>query len=323
MSGAPDPDQSRDNIKAIILMSVSMALFAVDDAAIKLAGSAVAGSGMEAGGAATPGEILVIKGVLAVLVFGALMLREGTQMTPALLRAMLGDRAIVWRTIGDLIGAGAIITALTLMPLSNVAAILQVLPLVVTLGAALVLREAVGWRRWSAILIGFAGVMIIIRPGAEGYDINTIWALLAVAGLAGRDLAARRMQMRFSTFSIVTLVGALLIPLGLLMHGVMQAGMMEERTMFVGIAPAAWAYIIGGGFFGMAAYYAITLSTRIGELSAVAPYRYTRLIAALILAYLLFDEVPDLPMIIGASLVIGAGLFTLYRERKLKVVKPV
>lgn len=317
MNDASGSDQSRENIKAIILMSVSMALFAVDDAAIKLAGSVVVGTTEDAG-AATPGEILVIKGVLAVLVFGALMLRDGTRMTPTLVRAMFSDPAIVWRTVGDLIGAGAIITALTLMPLSNVAAILQVLPLVVTLGAALVLRERVGWRRWSAILVGFVGVMIIIRPGAEGYDGNTLWALVAVAGLAVRDLAARRMQARFSTFSIVTMVGALLIPLGVGMHIAM-----ESEPMFAGIAPAAWAYIVGGGFFGMAAYYAITLSTRMGELSAVAPYRYTRLIAALILAYLLFGEVPDVPMIIGATLVIGAGLFTLYRERKLKMTKPV
>jgi drug/metabolite transporter (DMT)-like permease len=301
------PDQSGDNIKAIILMAFSMVLFAFDDAAIKAAGNLGASS-------ASPGEILIIKGVLGVLVYGALMWREGNRMTPTLLRAMAGDKAIVWRTFGDLLAAGAIVTALTLMPLSNVAAILQVLPLVVTLGAALVLGEAVGWRRWSAILIGFAGVMIIIRPGTSGYDINTIWALLAVAGLAIRDLAARRMQARFSTFSIVTMVAALLIPTGLAMHAIM-----ESEPLFTQIAPAAWAYIIGGGFFGMAAYYAITLSTRMGELSVVAPYRYTRLVAALILAYIFFGEVPDMWMILGATLVIGAGLFTLYRERKLRV----
>lgn len=309
MSNPVQPDQSGDNIKAIALMAISMVLFAVDDAAIKAAGSLVDG------GAATPGEILIIKGVLGVLVYGALMWREGNRMTPALMRAMFSDRAIVWRTVGDLVGAGAIVTALTVMPLSNVAAILQVLPLVVTLGAALFLREAVGWRRWSAILIGFAGVMIIIRPGTGGYDANTLWALLAVAGLAIRDIAARRMQVRFSTFSIVTMVAALLIPTGLGMHWAM-----DSNPLFVTIAPASWAFIVGGGFFGMAAYYAITLSTRMGELSAVAPYRYTRLVAALILAYLIFGEVPDLPMIIGATLVIGAGLFTLYRERKLRVV---
>jgi drug/metabolite transporter (DMT)-like permease len=158
--------------------------------------------------------------------------------------------------------------------------------------------------------------MIIIRPGTSGYDINTIWALLAVAGLAIRDLAARRMQARFSTFSIVTMVAALLIPTGLAMHAIM-----ESEPLFTQIAPAAWAYIIGGGFFGMAAYYAITLSTRMGELSVVAPYRYTRLVAALILAYIFFGEVPDMWMILGATLVIGAGLFTLYRERKLRVAR--
>jgi len=288
-----------------------MVLFAFDDAAIKAAGNLGDSS-------ASPGEILIIKGVLGTLVYGALMWREGNRMTPAFVAAMLSDKAIAWRTAGDLLAAGAIVTALTLMPLSNVAAILQVLPLVVTLGAAVILREAVGWRRWSAILIGFLGVMIIIRPGTSGYDINTIWALLAVLGLAIRDVAARRMQARFSTFSIVTMVAALLIPTGLGMHWAM-----ESDPLFTLIAPTAWAYIIGGGFFGMAAYYAITISTRMGELSVVAPYRYTRLVAALILAYIFFGEVPDIWMILGATLVIGAGLFTLYRERKLRVVKSV
>ncbi|MFN3170374.1 MAG: DMT family transporter [Hyphomicrobiales bacterium] len=310
-SNPAQPDQSGDNIKAIILMALSMVLFAFDDAAIKAAGNLGDSS-------ASPGEILIIKGVLGTLVYGALMWREGNRMTPAFVRAMLSDKAIAWRTAGDLLAAGAIVTALTLMPLSNVAAILQVLPLVVTLGAALILRESVGWRRWSAILVGFLGVMIIIRPGTSGYDINTIWALLAVAGLAIRDLAARRMQARFSTFSVVTMVAALLIPTGLGMHWVM-----ESDPLFTQIAPAAWAYILGGGVFGMTAYYAITISTRMGELSVVAPYRYTRLVAALILAYIFFGEVPDIWMILGATLVIGAGLFTLYRERKLRVVNSV
>lgn len=311
MTNTASLQQQSDNLKAIILMTVSMVLFAVDDAAIKAAGN-------EGAGAATPGEILIIKGLLGLTVYGLLMRREGNRMTPTLVRSMFGDPAIAWRTFGDMLAAGAIVTALTLMPLSNVAAILQVQPLMVTLGAALILKEMVGWRRWSAILVGFFGVMIIIRPGTEGYDVNTIWALLAVVGLVIRDLGTRRMQARFSTFSVVTMVSGLLIPTGLVMHLIMSG-----EPLFAGIAPAAWGYIIGGGVFGMAAYYAITLSTRMGELSVVAPYRYTRLVAALILAYLFFGEVPDLWMIAGSVLVIGAGLFTLYRERKLRVVKGV
>lgn len=288
-------------------MTASMVLFAIDDAAIRAAGT------LAEGGAATPGEMAVIKGVSGMLVYGALMLREGTRPTPGLVRGMFADRAITARTIADLLAAMSIITALTLMPLSSFSAILQVQPLVVTLGAALVLKEAVGWRRWSAILVGFAGVMIIIRPTGEGFDSATIWALLAVATLAVRDLATRRVQVQFSTFSIVTLVATLLIPVGFIMHAAM-----ETEPMFVGIAPEAWALILGGGVFGMTGYYAITLSMRIGELSAVAPYRYTRLVAAMILGFLFFNEVPDAGMVIGATMVISAGLFTLYRERQLK-----
>lgn len=311
---APSTDdaQSAANIKAIALMALSMVLFAIDDAAIKAAGTAGTGI-LGSGGAATPGEIIFIKGVLGTLCYGALMVRERTALTFTLLHTMARDKALMARTVGDLLSAMAIITALTLMPLSQLSAILQVLPLVVTLGAALVLKEAVGWRRWSAILVGFIGVMIIIRPGAQSLDIGTVWALVTVLGLCVRDLATRRIKVQFSTFSIVTIVAFLLIPMGTGMHMVMDGG-----AMFDNIAPAAWALILGGGVFGMGAYYSITVSMRIGEISAVAPYRYTRLVAALILAYIFFGEVPDFAMIIGATLVIGAGLFTLYREQQLK-----
>ncbi|MEM1285434.1 MAG: DMT family transporter [Pseudomonadota bacterium] len=295
-----------DNLKAIALMAFSMVMFAVDDAAIKFAGNLP-------GGSVTPGEILIIKGVLGTLVYGTLMLREGTQPTFGLWRGIILDRVLAIRTVGDLLSALAIITGLTLLPLSTMSAVLQVQPLVVTMGAALFLKEAVGWRRWSAVLVGFIGVMIIIQPGGATFDSAIIWALLAVLGLAVRDLATRQVKARFSTFSIVTFVAFLLIPLGISVHTIM-----DGTPLFVGISPAAWVVIIVGGFFGMGGYYAITVSMRIGELSAVAPYRYVRLVAALILAFFIFGEVPNLAMILGATLVIGAGLFTLYRERKLQ-----
>ncbi|MBV6658381.1 MAG: DMT family transporter [Devosiaceae bacterium] len=299
------------NFQAIALMVFAMIAFGIDDAAIKLAGT------LAEGGAATPGEIVIIKGVFGTLVYGALMLREGTRMTPALVGAMLRDPPLAWRTAGDLISAMAIITGLTVMPLSNLSAILQVQPLAITLGAALILGERVGWRRWSAIIVGFIGVMIIIRPGLEGFEAGTHWAVIAMIGLAVRDLATRKVKAQFSTFSIVTLVAALLVPMGLGMHFVM-----EDDPLLQGIAPLAWALILGGGVFGMAGYYAITLSVRLGEISVVAPYRYTRLLAALVLGFLVFGEVPDWPMTIGAALVIGAGLFTLYREQVVRKKTP-
>ena len=301
-----DTPHADSNIRAIVLMTASMVLFAIDDAAIKLAGTFAEGA------AATPGEIVMIKGVLGGLVYGALMLREGVRPTASFLKALTTDRLIAARTFGDLIAAMAIITGLTLLPISELSAILQVQPLVITLGAALFLKETVGWRRWTAIVVGFIGVMIIIRPSGEGYGVDLIWAFLGVIGLATRDLVTRRVKVHFSTFAIVTYVAVLLIPLGLGMHLAM-----ETEPLFDGLAPAAWAYIIGGGIFGMAGYYAITLSLRLGEISAVAPYRYTRLVAALILGFFIFGEIPDLGMILGSVLVIGAGLFTLYRERKL------
>jgi drug/metabolite transporter (DMT)-like permease len=306
-TGTDAPDQAAANLKAIGLMVFAMITFSIDDAAIKFAGTL-------ADGAPSAGEIIIIKGVVGTLVYGALMLREGGPRSLAHWRSLVLDPAISSRTLGDLVAAMAIITALTLMPLSALSAILQVQPLVVTLGAGLILKETVGWRRWSAILVGFIGVLIIIRPGAESFSMTTLWAILAVAGLAVRDLATRRIQTRFSTYSVITLVVVLLIPLGLAMHW-----LMDGSPLMQGIAWQGWALVLGGAVFGMSGYVAITASMRMGELSAVAPYRYTRLVAAMILGLFIFSEVPDTPMLLGAAMVIGAGLFTLYRERQVKV----
>ncbi|MEM1288544.1 MAG: DMT family transporter [Pseudomonadota bacterium] len=294
------------NFKAIALMVFAMVAFGIDDAAIKVAGT------LADGGAATPGEIIFIKGVIGALVFGYVVVTKRIAEDRALMRRMMKDRAVILRTVGDLFSAMALITGLTIMPISNLSAILQVQPLMITLGAALILGEHVGWRRWSAVIVGFIGVMLIIRPGMAGFEQGSEWAILAMLGLAVRDLATRVLEKDFPTSILITVVALLFLPLGTGMHFAM-----ESEPFFDDVSLAAWALILGGGVFGLAGYYAITVSVRIGEISVVAPYRYTRLLAALVLGFFIFNEVPDLPMAIGALLVTAAGLFTLYRERAL------
>lgn len=280
-------------LRGILLMTLAMAAFAVEDALIKLASAAL-----------PVGQILLMLGLGGAPAFALMARAQGHRV---LTRAILAP-ALVARNAAEMAGTFGFVTALALIPLSTASAILQAAPLLVTAGAALFLGERVGWRRWAAVAVGFAGVLIILRPGAAGFDANALWAVLGVTGLAARDLITRRMPpaiptpvVAASAFVAVGAVGALMLAL---------------RGGAVVPPPAALAQISGAIAIGIAAYWAIVEATRTGDASAVAPFRYTRMVFALIVAWALFAEVPDAPMLVGAALIVGSGLYTLARERR-------
>ncbi|MEQ8401273.1 MAG: DMT family transporter [Roseitalea porphyridii] len=294
MSGTPLPlpEPVTRNLPAILLMVVSMALFALDDSFIKLAATQI-----------NVGQVILLQSIIAALVFGTLTKLSGK---PLLTRAFLAP-PIVARNIGEVLGVVCFVTALALMPLSTASAILQVQPLAVTLGAALFLRESVGWRRWTAVLIGFIGVLIIIRPGMAGFSPAALLAVAAVVGLAIRDLGTRRVAVDVSSLQLSTIASVIIIPPSLVMMIVYGGWQPMSVTTIL--------YVLGAATSGILAYYTITVALRIGELSVIAPFRYARLLFALILGAILFGERPDLPMLIGSALIIGTGIYAFYRER--------
>ncbi|TIM20477.1 MAG: DMT family transporter [Mesorhizobium sp.] len=173
--------------------------------------------------------------------------------------------------------------------------------------AALVFGEAVGWRRWLAIAIGFAGVLIIVRPGFEGFSIYSLAALASVACCAVRDLATKRIPKAIPTLLVstatalaMTIVGAALLPA---MGG--WTTMTRDSTAL--LALAAVLVVIG--------YQFIIMAMRAGDISFIAPFRYTALIWSILLGLFIFADIPDPPMIVGATIIIGSGLYALYRER--------
>ncbi|MCR9150328.1 MAG: DMT family transporter [Rhodobacteraceae bacterium] len=281
-------------MRGIVLMVGAMAGFAVEDMFIKRLSADL-----------PTGQILVLLGAGGALAFAAAAFRLGA---PPDWRDLL-LRPVILRNLGELVGTVGFVTALALVPLSTASAILQAMPLAVTFGAAVFLGAEVGWRRWSAILAGFAGVLLIIRPGLAGFQPASLFAVLAVAGLALRDLATRQVPARVSTlhlsayaFATVFMAGLLLLGLG----GPMQSpsgGNWRDLGLALGI--------------GMLAYSAITAALRIGDIAVVAPFRYSRLVFALALGALVFDERPDAATLAGAALIVGSGLYTLLRERRL------
>lgn len=284
-----------ENLRGILLMVAAMAVFAVEDVFIKLVSATL-----------PPGQILLAVGLAGTPVFALGVRRQGGRFrAPA-----LAHPAVLLRNLGEVSGTFGFITALALTPLSSATAIFQAAPLAMTLGAALFLGERVGWRRLLAILAGFVGVMIIIRPGGEAFQPASLWSILAVLGLTLRDLATRRVPRQVSTMQLSAWGFACLIPLGAGMLAVSGGAVVPgpAQTLMLGVAIAC----------GIGGYWLVTAASRVGEIAAVTPFRYSRLVFAMIFALTVFGERPDAATLAGTALILGSGLYTFARERRLR-----
>jgi len=216
---------------------------------------------------------------------------------------------VLLRTAGEVGGTFFFLTALFNMPIANVAAILQVLPLSVSLMAALVLGEALGWRRLTAIFVGFVGVILIIQPGGADFSIFSLYALAAVACVTLRDIAVRRMSRDVPSV-FVALIAAIAV-----------TGLGAVGSLFIQWQPVsatAGLQLIGAMAFLIFGYIASVSAMRFGEIGFVAPFRYTSLLVALVLGVVFFDEWPNALALVGGAIVVATGLFTLYRETQLR-----
>ncbi len=286
------------NVKGALLMMGSMAAFTVNDTLVKAAGKDL-----------PLFQLVAMRGTLAtVLVFvlarhlGALHLRFPRQ-----------DRWLVAvRSLAEILATFFFLTALMHMPLANVTAVLQALPLTVTLGAALFFSERIGWRRIVAIAMGFAGMLLIVRPGQDGFSIYALYALVAVVCVTTRDLITRRMSPEVPSM-VVTLATSLSITVA--------AGVASAFQGWVPIATPTGLLIGSAAVFVLLGYLFSVMVMRVGEVGFVAPFRYSSLIWALVLGWAVFDDWPDRVTMLGAVLVVGAGLFTLFRERAIQALE--
>ena len=284
-----------DNLRGIALMVVAMAGFALEDTAIKLAGSDLA-----------LGPIVTLFGAGGLVIFATLTVAAGQP----LVTEDTWSRPVAIRAVCEVTGRAGYFLGITLTPLSNASTILQATPLVVTLGAAAFFGEKVGWRRWSAILVGLLGVLIVMRPGLEGFMAASLFTMIGMAGLAGRDLATRAAPASLSNLQLAVYGFAMLIPTGLGLSLFTGFGVPESSV--------EWTLIAAAILCGALAYYAITGAMRVGDVAVVTPFRYTRLLFALALGIAVFDETIDTQTLVGAALVIAAGLYTILREARAR-----
>ncbi len=291
------------NVRGVVLMNIAMLAFTLNDACMKLVTQSL-----------PLFQTITLRGVVTtagLLVLARLQLRQGFL---AQLRPRGRDGGIVaLRTLAEVLATVSFLLALTQMPLANLSAIMQSLPLVVTLAAALIFGDPIGWRRLLAIAVGFAGVLMIVKPGTEGFDTWAMLGLASVAAVVVRDLSTRKLSHGLPSVVAAVWAGVAVTLMGL-------AGSLFQGWQAVG--PREAALILAAALQLIVGSVTVVMVMRAGDIGFIAPFRYMALFWAILLGYAVFGALPDRWTIAGAGIVVATGIFTLWRERRLRAPRP-
>lgn len=286
-----------DNLRGALYMTIAMAAFTINDGMMKAATSTLHLPLWQA--IATRGLLTLGPLILIGYLTGGIRLRMPRRDAVA----------VGLRSVGEVASTLTFLAALVHMPLANLSAIMQSLPLAVTLAAWVFLKEPVGWRRLLAICVGFGGVMLIVRPGPAGFDHWSLVALVSVAFVVLRDLSTRQLTKAVPS-STVAIAASASVTATALVLSLIEGWVMPSMGQMALLAGAAASLVVG--------YNYVVMVMRVGDLGFVAPFRYSSLVVALILGWLVFGTFPDALTLAGAALVVGSGIFTLWRERRVR-----
>ncbi|MCF6273404.1 MAG: DMT family transporter [Rhodobacteraceae bacterium] len=288
-------NNASDNLRGAVFMMLSMAGYVINDTLIKLVTADI-----------PLAQSVFIRGLVASALLAGFAAYKGQLFY----RAPRGElKIILWRAFAEISATYCFLTALINMPLANVTAILQALPLAVTLAGSLFLGHKVGWRRYLAILVGFGGVLIIIRPGGADFNSFALWAVAAVGFITLRDVMAVKLRpdtpsMFVALFTAVGVTGA--------------AGIAALFEPWVPVSATSFSYLFAAAGFILIGYITSISAMRYGEIAFVSPFRYTVLVWALLLGIFVFKDYPDFWTMTGIGVVVGTGVFTFYREQRGK-----
>jgi S-adenosylmethionine uptake transporter len=281
-------------MKGAALMTACVSAYVINDAFMKLLFSEIA-----LFQAVFLRSIITIPPILIIVWITKVAIRNLSKQDKRLILVRVGAEIFVTITF---------LTALKYMPLANVTAILQALPLAITMAAALFLAEPVGWRRWSAIIVGFVGVLIVVRPGLEGFNIYSLSAFMAIIFLTVREISTRKLTSEVPTITVVlsTAVGSALF-----------AGIMMIGSEWNTVSTVSWLLILGAAVAILIATLLSVMAMRIGDIGFVSPFRYTSMLGAIGLGILMFGDWPDQPTLVGTVIIVSTGIYTFHREQKV------
>ncbi len=290
----------KKNSKGIFLMIISMASFAVGDTFVKISGAFL-----------SPAQIMFFLIAGGLIIFAMIAKFKGEN----LLDSRAFSPVLLIRYLAEMIGLVAMIMGLTKIPLSVVGTVTQASPILVAAGAVFFFKEIVSWRRWSSIVIGFIGVVLVIQPGSQNLDYAVIWAVVALVAFSIRDLVTRLTPPDIPSASIATftMIAAFPFTAAWVYFGGEKFFPPEIDWLVV-----ASMIILGSFGLGSFGYLLLITSLRLGELSAIMPFRYSRIVFLLILGVLVFGERPTTSMLVGAALILISGVYIMWREKVVK-----
>ncbi|MEM6325381.1 MAG: DMT family transporter [Pseudomonadota bacterium] len=280
--------------RGIGLMVAAMAFMACGDMFIKLSSRAMAA-----------GQIMICLSALGALLFIAIAKTRGFGIfVPTALHP-----AVIARNIAEMAGAIGMVLGLVYVPLSTYAVVIQMAPLIVTIAAALLLKERIGPRRWIAVAVGFCGMLLVVRPGLDGFTPAALLPLFGISALALRDVLTRMVPPDIPAVALSAWGFLATLPTGMVMLWIEGAAFTWEIGAYPPVIGATIATCFG--------YYAVIQAMRLAPASIVAPFRYTRLVFVMAVAIVVFGETPDGLTLLGAAIILAAGLYTFVRERQL------
>lgn len=279
------------NGRAILVMSTTMALFIMNDTFVKLAAASL-----------PVGQVMALRGMFVVAIVLSVVIALGHARDLARMR----QPRVLFRSFLEAAVAYAFISALAHLGIAELTAIFLTAPLMMTAASAVILKEQVGWRRWLAVVAGFLGMLLVVKPSPEGLNAFALLGLLSAVGSVTRDLVTRGIDKATPT-TIVSLATGAAVALAGFGIGTTETWAMPSAS--------AWGYLFGAAVFVAAGNYGIILAFRIGEVSAISPFRYTIILWALLSGYLVWGDIPDGWSLLGIAIIVGSGLYIVHRER--------
>lgn len=286
------------NVQGMFYMVLAMFGFTVNDLFVKYLGQSL-----------PVFEIIAIRGLFVVGFLVVWLLISNIRRSAPALPAKNRWPLVLMRALMEVLATITFLIALVQISFADLSAVMQALPLAVTFGAAVFLGEPVGWRRWTAILVGFLGVLIIIRPGLAGFQPAMLLVVLSVLFAATRDLITKVLPADVHSYW-VTMTTAIMVAI----YGLTSTTVLGQWQP---ISAFSMLLIFAAASFLIVGYLGIIQAMRVGEVASVTPFRYTSLLWAIVFGFLVFSEVPDRLTVIGSIIVVGTGLFAWYRERRL------
>lgn len=275
-------------------MALAMLAFIVNDTMVKLVGSDL-----------PLGELLLVRGLFTIAIISLMAWLTGGSRH---IRYMF-SRAIGVRALADVATTFLFLIALLNMPIANATAIIQAVPFTIVVLGALFLGERVGIRRISAVIVGFCGVLMVVKPASSDFNVYALHALAAMFTIALRDIVTRRIPAEVPAI-LIALANALAVTAGGAVYAVFEGVRPLSATQTGVLAACAVSLAV--------AYTFMVLAVRLADVSITAPFRYTVILWSLLAGFVVFDDVPDTVALLGIALIAGSGLYTLVRERQIK-----